>query len=279
MSKLDKFIAPAVADDNIAAHYSLHTEGRIWRRVASAFPDLLEWLADAPPDDVVDLRVLLGKLLAKQVHERGASGGRIGYADYIVKQDRAAVVRFLVLCDAQMRRAFFDLLDSVAAVDGTYVPYDERQTPDLPRGYDRKAAFGDQLFALRGDSMVNLDVLNAVNTFDHDPKIDPSEARAGTPVHGEDHPTPQRGSRRTPNALSPNAQARFRNILDAAFGSGTNGPNGGSPLEACCATATCLPAPPGIAEDGAGGDDGTGASPPRLRLEETRGVQEIKLSD
>ncbi|KAH8057671.1 hypothetical protein JL722_6762 [Aureococcus anophagefferens] len=64
MRAVDVVIAPAVADDNVAAHYSSDAEGRFWRRFVAALPNYYEWLAVAADDDVATLRDALGALIA-----------------------------------------------------------------------------------------------------------------------------------------------------------------------------------------------------------------------
>ncbi|KAK7234158.1 hypothetical protein SO694_00148039 [Aureococcus anophagefferens] len=147
-------MGPAVADDNVAAHYSSDAEGCFWRRFVAALPNYYEWLAVAADDDVATLRDAVGALIAHGVHEDAP-----GRSDAIIKEDRVAVARCLTLADGGLRRAFFSVVDAVA-------PTPHRAPDEIPRGYDRGRRRGDMLFALRGDSHLDDELLKRTDSFE-----------------------------------------------------------------------------------------------------------------
>ena len=176
MRAVDVVIAPAVADDNVAAHYSSDAEGRFWRRFVAALPNYYEWLAVAADDDVATLRDAVGALIAHGVHEDAP-----GRSDAIIKEDRVAVARCLTLADGGLRRAFFSVVDAVA-------PTPHKAPDETPRGYDRGRRRGDMLFALRGDSHLDDELLKRTDSFELIDD-DPSPRFPGAPERLATHAT------------------------------------------------------------------------------------------
>mmetsp|Transcript_1031 Transcript_1031/g.3243 ORF Transcript_1031/g.3243 Transcript_1031/m.3243 type:complete len:279 (-) Transcript_1031:135-971(-) len=149
MVELDKLIAPAVCDSSVASHYSPSEEGKFWHAVCDAFPDILEWLAFAPDEDVKTLRSIFGAFIGARLH--APNGARVGFRDLIVKEDRAAVVRFAFICDEAARSKFFNVLSELAKGQTSAAPDKSKGfRPRSPRGYSRFRSMQDRDFVISG---------------------------------------------------------------------------------------------------------------------------------
>jgi len=118
IGEVDEWFAPALSDVGVASVFSNAEEAIFWRRLDLALPDLFEFLSLAPAENVVRLKMLIGQLIAADVHihhERPNGARRIGYRDLIAKEDRGALLRGLILTDEGHRKQFFRILDALAA--------------------------------------------------------------------------------------------------------------------------------------------------------------------
>lgn len=140
---IDETFSPALSDIGIASIFSNSEEALFWRRVDVAMPDLLEFMAVASTTDIVQLKVLIGKLLAARVHSTTCGPGehRVGYRDLVTKEDRGALLRALLIADETNRQKFFGILDALASTvkempDPRYL---RAQHAKVPVGYERNS--------------------------------------------------------------------------------------------------------------------------------------------
>lgn len=153
VGEIDEWFSPALSDVGIASVFSNTEEAIFWRRIDLALPDLFEFLATANTETVVNLKVILGRLLASEVHvaprdrrdnrRNARETKRVGYRDFIAKEDRGALLRGLILADEKHRRQFYRILDALARSNNMGAQPDDENL----KGSVRRVPLGYEPFA------------------------------------------------------------------------------------------------------------------------------------
>ncbi|KAK3278662.1 hypothetical protein CYMTET_13415 [Cymbomonas tetramitiformis] len=108
-SRLDEWVAPYVCDNSEVSFYNRNTNAIFFRRLGNAFPSIIDWLAEAPQEDVDSMASLLRKLqrCENRVGERGLC------ARYIEQEDLAPMMYWLLGASKDQRINFSTVMRNV----------------------------------------------------------------------------------------------------------------------------------------------------------------------